>query len=72
MVFDTDVFEYQNVEFTYYDDDLGNKASDWEANSGLILQQTNLCSELSAQQYTQLTMQNVSHWLSYFKSKRYC
>ena len=34
LVFDTDVFEYQNVEFTYYDDDLGNKASDWEANSG--------------------------------------
>ena len=24
----------KNVEFTYYDDDLGNKASDWEANSG--------------------------------------
>ena len=34
LVFDTDVFEYQNVEFTYYDDDLGNKASDLEANSG--------------------------------------
>ena len=34
LVFDTNVFEYQGVKFAYYEDDLGNQTSDWEANSG--------------------------------------
>ena len=34
FVLDTNVFEYQGVKFAYYEDDLGNQTSDWEANSG--------------------------------------
>ena len=43
LVFDTNVFEYQGVKFAYYEDDLGNQTSDWEANSGFNASTNHFC-----------------------------
>ncbi len=63
----------KNVEFTYYDDDLGNKASDWEANSGFNTSTNKFVfGTLGTTVYTADNAKRQSLAKVTLKSKRYC